>query len=193
MVTKTVNILEGSYSETHPSELDYLKPNGFKFQIHNIPNVNYFCQAANIPNITLGVATQATTMSDIPYPGEKLTYGDLTIRFLIQENLKNYMELYNWLNGLGAPTDKSTYKEWNDRQRYRFPGVNVHLFGGKRNFSDATLFILDSDNNPNVKITFYDCFPINLEALDFDISSGTVDYLTGIATFKYRYYNMEAI
>ena len=193
MVTKSVNILEGSYSETHPSELDYLKPNGFKFQIHNIPNVNYFCQAANIPNITLGVATQATTMSDIPYPGEKLTYGDLTIRFLIQENLKNYMELYNWLNGLGAPKDKTAYKEWNDRQRYRFPGVNENRIGDKGNFSDATLFILDSDNNPNVKITFYDCFPINLEALDFDISSGTVDYLTGIATFKYRYYDMETI
>jgi hypothetical protein len=103
------------------------------------------------------------------------------------------MELYNWLNGLGAPKDKTAYKEWNDRQRYRFPGVNENRIGDKGNFSDATLFILDSDNNANVKITFYDCFPINLEALDFDIATGTVDYLTGVAAFKYRYYDMEAI
>ena len=53
--------------------------------------------------------------------------------------------------------------------------------------SDATLFVLDSNNNPNVKITFIDAFPTSLEGLDFDISQGAGDYFVGIAGFQISY------
>ncbi len=194
MVLKTeLGVTEANWVNQQPSDLDYLKPNGFKFQIHNLPNVSYFCQAANIPAIQMGSPTVATPLSDIPYPGDKLSYGDLVIRFLVQENMSNYLELYNWLIGLGFPESRDQYKNWNESQRYRFPAISDKRLGALGNFSDADFFILDSDNNPNVKITYYDVFPVSLEGLDFDISSGRADFLVGIAAFKYRHYTVEAL
>jgi len=194
MVLKTeLGVTEANWSNQQPSDLDYLKPNGFKFQIHNLPNVSYFCQAANIPAIQMGSPSLSTPLSDIPYPGDKLSYGDLVIRFLVQENMANYLELYNWLIGLGFPENHDQYKNWNESQRYRFPAISDKRLGALGNFSDADFFILDSDNNPNVKITYYDVFPVSLEGLDFDISSGRADFLVGIAAFKYRHYTVEAI
>ena len=194
MVLKTeLGVTEANWSNQQPSDLDYLKPNGFKFQIHNLPNVSYFCQAANIPAIQMGSPSLPTPLSDIPYPGDKLSYGDLVIRFLVQENMSNYLELYNWLIGLGFPENHDQYKNWNESQRYRFPAISDKRLGALGNFSDADFFILDSDNNPNVKITYYDVFPVSLEGLDFDISSGRADFLVGIAAFKYRHYTVEAI
>jgi hypothetical protein len=194
MVLKTeLGVTEANWSNQQPSDLDYLKPNGFKFQIHNLPNVSYFCQAANIPAIGLGAPTMPTPLSDLPVPGDKLTYGDLIIRFLVQENMANYKELYNWLIGLGFPNDRQEYKNWNESQRYRFPAISDKRIGALGNFSDADFFILDSDNNPNVKITYYDVFPVSLEGLDFDISTGRADYLVGIAAFKYRHYEITTL
>jgi hypothetical protein len=194
MVLKTtLGVTEANWVNQQPSDLDYLKPNGFKFQIHNLPNVSYFCQAANIPAIQIGAPEFQTPLSNIPVPGDKLTYGDLVIRFLVQENMSNYLELYNWLVGLGFPESREQYKNWNEAQRYRFPAISDKRLGALGNFSDADFFILDSDNNPNVKITYYDVFPVSLEGLDFDISTGRADYLIGIAAFKYRHYTVEAL
>lgn len=194
MVLKTsLGVTEANWVNQQPSDLDYLKPNGFKFQIHNLPNVSYFCQAANIPAIQLGSPAMPTPLSDIPVPGDKLSYGDLVIRFLVQENMSNYLELYNWLVGLGFPESRDQYIKWNEGQRYRFPAISEKRLGALGNFSDADFFILDSDNNPNVKITYYDVFPVSLEGLDFDISSGRTDFLVGIAAFKYRHYTVEAL
>ena len=106
MTTKIVNVTEASFSANNPGELDYMRPNAFKFMIHNLPNVSYFCQAANIPEINLPPADQATPLVDIPHPGDKLQFGSLMIRFLIQENMLNYKELYDWLIGLGFPEDR---------------------------------------------------------------------------------------
>lgn len=194
MVLKTsLGVTEANWVNQQPTDLDYLKPNGFKFQIHNLPNVSYFCQAANIPAIQIGSPEFQTPLSNIPVPGDKLTYGDLVIRFLVQENMSNYLELYNWLVGLGFPESREQYKNWNEAQRYRFPAISDKRLGALGNFSDADFFILDSDNNPNVKITYYDVFPVSLEGLDFDISTGRADYLIGIAAFKYRHYTVEAL
>ena len=59
--------------------------------------------------------------------------------------------------------------------------------------SDATLILLDSNNNPKINITFVDSFPISLQGLDFEISTGSTEYMQGVAMFKYSYYELEVI
>ena len=187
------NITEATWDSNNPSELDFLRPNGFKFQVHNMPNVSFFCQAANIPEMSMGYPTQTTPLVDIAYPGDKIQFGELIIRFLIQEDMTNYKELYNWLRGLGFPEKHSEFKEYIDSQRYRAPGVRGDKAEGIAQVSDATLFVLDSNNNPATKIIFKDAFPISLSGLDFDITNGAGAYFTGIAAFKYRIYDIEPV
>lgn len=184
----------GLYNAHANSDLDYLRPNGFKFQIHNIPHVAFFCQAANIPDISMGFPTQTTPLQDIPFPGDKLTFGDLNLRFLIQEDMANYKELYDWLVGIGAPESTKQYSDYVATQEWR---TGMSARSDKREalalVSDASLFVLDSNDNPNIEIIFRDAFPIGLSGLEFDQASGDSPYFTGLASFKYRIYNIRNV
>jgi hypothetical protein len=185
----TSTITEATFAAGNPSELDYMRPNGFKFLVHNIPNVSFFCQSANIPDVTLGVATQATPLIDFPLPGEKISFGELNIRFLIQENMANYNEIYNWMRGLGSPESSDEYTNYVQSQIYRFPSKTV-VNATAALTSEASLFILNSNNIPFIKIVFQEVFPVALSGLDFDL--GNSEYFQGLASFRYRQYKIEA-
>ena len=88
---------------------NFLAPTGFKFQLNRTPKVTYFGNAVNIPSITLGVAEQPSYLRDIPLPGEKLDFSDFSLRFLVDEGLENYMEIQNWMRGLGFPESLKKY------------------------------------------------------------------------------------
>ena len=82
---------------------NFLSPNGFRFALRRCPQAAFFCNQANIPDLTFGVATQATYLKDIPVPGDKIEFGDLNLKFLVDEDLGNYMEIQKWIRGLGYP------------------------------------------------------------------------------------------
>jgi|TARA_B100001146_G_C16187603_1_gene437600 hypothetical protein len=189
--TNITNVTEASWSSNNPNELDYLRPNAFKFQIHNIPNVSYFCQAANIPEMNLPPAVMATPLVDIPFAGDKIDFGTLMIRFLIQEDMKNYKELYDWVVGLGFPESHDQYSTFGKSQEYRFPDISPTKQKALGQHSDASLFLLDSNNNPISQIIFRDAFPVSLQGLDFEISTGQTDYMVGVAMFRYKDYVIE--
>ena len=177
------------WGRKQPDNLDFLRPNGFRFLIQSLPKVTYFCQSANIPEIRLGVAIQPTPFVDIPRPGEKLDFSELTIKFMIQEDLANYMELYNWMMGLGFPTSRDQFRKLTSGQAITGNDVNFKADGGE--LSDASLIVLGSDNHRVAQINFYDCFPISLTGMEFDVSSTNTQYFQAAAVFKYRQYELE--
>lgn len=185
-----VTIAQGSFDEQNPTELDYLKPNGFRFIINALPSVAYFCQSANIPAASVGTATVSTPLHDFGLPGEKVSFDELLLRFLIQEDMANYRELYDWLIGIGSPEDSSQYTEFANKHSFRTPGIQSRK---TQLVSDAVLMVLDSNNNPAVRINFQDCYPTSLSGLDFDISTGNTDYFQGLATFRFRQYTIESV
>jgi hypothetical protein len=143
-------VSEASFEASNPTELDFLRPNGFRFQIANIPNVSFFCQAANIPQMSIGQPEISTPLANIPFPGDKVQFGELMIRFLIQEDMANYVELYNWLTGLGFPESHEQFTNFIKTQEYRTATASKNKREAIAQVSDATLFVLDSNNNPNV-------------------------------------------
>ena len=191
--TNITNVSEASWSNANPNELDYLRPNAFKFQIANIPNTSYFCNAANIPEMNLQPAIQPNPLVDIGHPGDKIEFGTLMIRFLIQEDMKNYKELYDWLVGLGFPKDHKQFAEYTKTQEYRFPDISPENQQGLGQYSDATLTLLDSNNNAKIVFRFVDAFPISLQGLDFEIVTGSTDYMIAVAMFKYSYFDIEVL
>lgn len=161
---------------------NFLSPVGFKFSLAKEPKAAFFCNAIRIPEINLSVAIQPTYLKNIDVPGEKLTYGDLTIKFLIDENLENYMSIHNWLTGLGFPEIASDYTELiSDIDDLRDP---------KKAFSDGTLTILNSNYRAVASVKFKDLFPVSLSSMEFDATITDVEYFTAEATFKYTVYNI---
>jgi hypothetical protein len=121
-------------------------------------------------------------LKDIDVPGGKLQYGDLSLRFLVDEDMMNYMVVHNWLTGLGFPETTGQYKELitNDDG----------LQDSKRAFSDGSLYILDSNYNTNSIVKFKDLFPVSLTSLEFDSTQTDIQYFTAEVSFKYTIYNI---
>jgi len=167
-----------------------MSPVGFKLVLTKTPKVDFLCQSANIPSISMGTAIQPSYLKDIPVPGDKVLYDDLTVSFLVDEKMENYLAIHKWITGLGYPESRGQYDQLrkDDNRTDRIVGDD----GDPRyfEFSDATLQVLNSNYKPSVLINFKDAFPISLSTLDFDVTSRDYNYFTAQVTFKYTIYNI---
>jgi len=161
---------------------NFLAPVGFKFSLSKFPKVTFFSNTARIPDITLGTAIQSTYLKDIDIPGEKLTYGELNVRFLVDENLENYMKIHNWLTGLGFPESGQEFINKTTNE----DGIRDL----KEQFSDGSLHILNSNFKDTAVVKFKDLFPIYLTSLEFDATESDINYFTADVTFKYTIYDI---
>ena len=192
--TDRANILIDVNGVNDNSVYNYLRPNAFRFVIKDIPKIAYTCQSANLPGLQLGFASQPTPFVDIPRIGDKLAYDEFAIRFLIAEDMSNYIELLEWLVALGFPESYNSYTRFVGERLSRFPFVR--LPNGSLEtvaYSDGTLTILDSANVPKTNIILKDMFPVSVQALDYDITSSSVEFLVGIAAFKYRTFEIQPL
>ena len=167
---------------------NFLSPTGFKFALERSPGVAFFCNEANIPTMDLGISEQPTYLRNIPTPGDKIQFGDLSIRFLVDEDLSNYMEIQNWIRGLGFPESTDEFKDLDregkltDSMKYSRRGYQV--------YSDATLQILSSNLIPKFQVKFKDLWPQSLSTMTFDATDTDIEYFTADASFKYTIYDI---
>ena len=169
---------------------NYMSPLGFKLIITKTPKVDFLCQSANIPSISMGTAIQPSYLKDIPVPGDKVLYDDLNVRFLVDEKMENYLAIHKWITGLGYPESIGQY-----RQLKKDDNRTDSLVADKGDplyfqYSDATLQVLNSNYKPSVLINFKDAFPVSLSTLDFDVTTRDYNYFTAEVTFKYTIYNI---
>ena len=165
---------------------NFLSPVGFKFSLKRAPGVAFFCNQANIPSMDLGIAEQPTYLKNIDVPGDKIQFGDLTLRFLVDEDLVNYMELQRWIRGLGYPESMDEFRELEGE------AVLPGNFGnaGDDIYSDGTLQILSSNLVPSFQVVFTDLFPYTLSTVTFDATDTDIEYFTADVSFKYTIYNL---
>jgi hypothetical protein len=159
-----------------PSNIDYASPTQFRFQIARIPNVEYFIVAANIPQVSFSGDAEINTPYKVFYnAGEVLDYDDLNVKFLVNENLENWLEIYEWINGIGFPKTKTEYSEM----------ITASEKDPQNLFSDATMTILTNKNNPILQIKYVNAFPTALSGLDYDLQQTDVVSLSATITFKF--------
>jgi hypothetical protein len=172
-----------SIIENTPDNKNFLSPLNFRFQIKRAPHINFFIQRVNIPEISIQNTNHPNPFVKIPYSGEHIDYGELRLSFKVDEDLQNYLEIHNWIKGLGFPKNFGQYKTLNDG--------NILEGNGLR--SDISVIVLNSNKNPNYEIVYVDAFPVALSGLQFETTDTTVDYLTASAEFRYTYYEIEKI
>jgi len=161
---------------------NFLSPTGFLFNLAKEPKVSFLCTSARIPELSLQTAIQPSYLKDVDVPGEKLTYGDLNLRFLVDEDMSNYMAIHNWLTGLGFPETTQDFKD--------LVTNDDNIFDMNEQFSDGSLIIQNSNYRINSIVKFKDLFPVSLSSLEFDTSVSDIQYFTADATFKYTIYNI---
>ena len=167
-----------------PQNTNYLQASKFVLSFDRIPSVQYFCQEANLPGVTLGKAAFSTPLLDLNSPGTKLTYNPFEITFTINEDVSDWQELYNWFLSMGSPQGLD--------ERLRLSNIQSNRKSGSKAFSDATLTIFSALNNPIVRVKFINAFPISLSDLQFDTKSSADDIITATASFNYDYFTFES-
>ena len=169
---------------------NYMSPLGFKLILTKTPKVDFLCQSANIPQISMGTAIQPTYLKDIAVPGDKVLYDDLRVRFLVDEQMENYLSIYNWMTGLGYPENAGQFKQLKKDDLRTNASVSDDADPRQFEFSDAPLQILSSNYKPSVLVNFKDAFPTTLSTLDFDVSTRDYAYFTAEVSFKYTIFTI---
>ncbi len=170
------------------SNRNFLTTVGFKFTLAKSPKVDFFSNTATIPSINLGVAQQSSYLKDIPIPGDKLTYDDFSLDFIVDESLENYLLLHKWLRGFGYPESIEEYQKLLNDETIN-PGKQTAVSGQ----SDGTLIVYNSNFQPVASVKFQGLFPVSLSTIGFDAKDSNANYVTAQVTFKYTIYDIIKI
>ena len=142
-----------------PKNINPLADVQFKFDVAALPNTTFFIQGVNLPGVTLEAAVIATPqLQNFSRHTGIITYEALDVTFMIDEYLKNWQEIHEWIVG---DVDK---------------------------YTSAVLTILSSSMNPTMEIHFKDIFPTSLSAIPFDSTTTDPVYQTGTVSFNYTEY-----
>ena len=184
-----------------PTEFNYSQSNQFKVHLSLFPKTEWFIVRANIPSVTLGQAVQATSLIDMPLIGDKLTYDQFYFTFIVDEKLQNYMELHDWLINIGFPERHTQFQSQTRTDGVTRPvgktfDTKVAGFGKESDrdlYSDITMFILSSKNNPVAVIKFFESFPVNLTNIEYSQQETDTTYAECTATFAYSLFTISPI
>jgi len=191
--------------QTQPDKLDYASPTQFRFGIHQLPKVEFFAVSATIPAIALSDVLVPTPFKSIPMMGDQLTFDNLTVSFIVDEHLENYLSIHEWMTAIGFPKNRKQFSEFktnisNTPSTVRSAASTSTDIGDVKSaspnnalFSDATLTILSNKNNPIVNVFFRDLYPVAMTALDYNQQATDVEYITASIDFAYQIYEIEAI
>lgn len=161
-----------------------LSPLGFSFHIKKLPEFNFFVQSVTLPGVNFPPIDQPTPFKIVPRYGDHLVYGELAVTFKVNEDLGNYIELYNWLVGLSFPDNFDQYKNLAESDKQLI---------GEGLESDSYLMIMSSAMNPLIRIDIEDLFPVALSDLTFDSRDTAVDYIEATASFKFLKYSFTPV
>jgi hypothetical protein len=169
-----------------PTNMNFLSPVGYKFILKRAPNVEYFIQRLTLPGLNLSAAVSPNPFANIQHPGDRLDFNQLEVSFRVNENMDNYLEIFNWMIALGTPEsfDQYTLKDipyktttdMNDTVR-----------------SDIVISVLSSAMNTNLRYKFRDCWPTALSSIDMDSTLTDIDYITASVTFAIRDFTIERV
>ena len=142
-----------------PKNINPLADVQFKFDVAALPNTSFFIQTVNLPGISLEAQVVATPQLQnfSRYTGV-VTYEPLDIGFMIDEYLKNWQEIYEW------------------------------MIGKESKYTTAVLTILSSSMNPTMEIHFKDIFPTSLSEIPFNSTTTDPIYQVATVAFNYTEY-----
>ena len=148
---------------------NFLSPVGFQFKISSnlYPNLEYFAVAATLPGLSMTPAAQSYRGVSLSFTGDRLEFGDMSLRVNVTENLDNYIETFDWIHKLAQQKDAEDLKV------------------------DATLLILTSHNNVVKEVEFKGVFPTSITPVQFDAQVESVDFVQMEVSFGYTYFEFK--
>ena len=161
--------MSAEWYKEQPTNRNFLNPIGYLLKLEKFEGVDFFCQTANSPDVSMPVTEVASPFRNLPIiPSGGVTFGDFSVRFIVDEDLVNYNSIYKWIRDNGnADQMQRTTKE-------------------SEIYTNGQLNIVTSQYNPAFVIDYRDIFPVSLSGLQFDATMTDVEYITAEVTFKHQ-------
>lgn len=158
---------------------NYLSTGGFDVKISRLPNVEFFAQKLLLPGVSANAVETQTPLQAFYSVPDHLRFADFDLSFIIDENMENYREIFDWLKGIGTPNSLSQYDDLKNSKE----GI----------VSDVTVLLFNSHKNPNIKFTFTNAFPIGITPVSLDMSQQDVQYAEATVTMRYDTFTIEKL
>lgn len=171
-----------AFNINQPLNTSFLQPTKFQLSFSRLPSTQYFLQTVNLPGVSMGEAPQNTPFKDLYRAGDKLVYDTMNISFLVDEDMRAWFDIYEWMVGMTFPNSFEDYT--------RLTQLNKD-FGPI--YSDGTLTISTNSNIPNLRVTLVGCFPIALGSIQFSASDSAENTMLSDATFRFQYYTFQRL
>lgn len=150
---------------------NFLQTNEFVISIEKLPDVVLTSQKVDLPSVSVAQVTRSSPFNSIHELGDKLEYSELSITFMLQESLNNYLEIFKWMKSITFP------------ERFE-------QYGSDKLFSDMSVVLKSSHKNPSHRFDFYNCFPTSLSNISLDVASDSIDYPECTVSFSYDYFEI---
>ena len=142
-----------------PKNINPLADVQFRFDVAALPNTSFFIQTVNLPGIALeGAAIATPQLQNFSRHTGIITYEPLSVTFMIDEYLKNWQEIFEW------------------------------MIGEENKYTTAVLTILSSSMNPTLEVHFKDIFPTSLSEIPFNSTTTDPIYQVATVSFNYTEY-----
>lgn len=169
--------------DLNSDNVNLLNTQTFNFSINLCPKLTSYVQSVSVPGVTLGEAGVETPFVRVPEPGDKLTYSVLGVSFLVDEEMKNWLEIFDWMTSLGFPDNFRQYGNIPSARRMNPDQVR----------SDMVLIIYSNQSLPILKVTFKDAFPIAVGDIPLTSTDTSNEAAIATADFMYSTYTVESI
>lgn len=158
---------------------NFFTPLEFIVTVKRLPNVEFFTQRVTLPGISANAVRQPTRFNAVYQTPDELQYDTLNFSFIIDENMKNFIEIFNWMTAITFPQRHSQFKQIKESEE----GL----------FSDISIIALNSHKNPVIELSFKNCFPINLSEITMDTTNQDVTYPEATVVFQYDWYEIKSL
>ena len=166
--------MSAEWYKEQPTNRNFLNPIGYILKLDKFAGVDFFCQSANVPDVSMPTIEVASRFRNLPMiPGGGVTFGDFTVRFIVDEDLKNYYSVHSWMRDNGNA----------DEMARTTPETDI--------YTNGQLHIVTSSYNPAFVVDFVDLFPVALSNLQFDATITDVEYITAEVTFKHQQFSIR--
>jgi len=127
------------------------------------------CTGVTMPGMSGGITELAAPMRSLPQPGGSIMFDDLYLTFLVSEDLREWIYLFNWIreNNCGSSVAMYPY------------------------YSQVELTILTNKFNPLLSFTFHNCFPYVLGVVDLSTETANIETLSSNVSLKFTDYTLN--
>lgn len=168
-----------------------LNKNNFRLLIDKVPTVEYYVQSVNIPGLSFTETISAAGVGlDAFFPGDKVSFESLSVSFLVDEDLANFKEMYDWMNAIVPVADPTDYANFTGTQKTA-TGEYSNVTNDLAQYSDITIVVNTNKNIPNKFFRFHDAFPISLSGIELQ-SGAETEAVVATVEFRFTYYDIES-